>query len=66
MGELISLLKPILVPLIAETIAYFFHRRTIDPQFLSKSDEVFAAVASAQTEEEKLNASQALQDLMSM
>jgi hypothetical protein len=64
--ELLVLLKPVLIPLIAEVIAYFFHRRNTDPTFLAKSDEVFASVATAKTQEEKLNASTELQKLMAM
>lgn len=63
MLALIELLRPILVPMIAETVAYFFHRRSVDPSFLAKSDEVFGKVATAKTKDEKANASKDLQNL---
>lgn len=64
MLALIELLRPILVPLIAETVAYFFHRRNVDPAFLAQSDQVFSKVATAKTKEDKISASKELQNLL--
>lgn len=46
-----------------KVVAEIFHRRSIDPEFLKKSDEVFAKYSQAQSEEEVSNASKDIQDL---
>ncbi len=44
-------------------IAEIFHRRSIDPTYLTRSDAAFAAHATAKTDEEKTNALKQLQSL---
>lgn len=46
-------------------IADIFHRRSIDPDFLTNSDAAFAALSAAQTDEDKQNALVKIQALMS-
>ena len=65
MEELILLIKPVLVPIIVDVITTLMRRRNSDAKFAMESDQVFAKVAAAQTEDERLDAAKALQDLLS-
>ncbi|QMV49895.1 MAG: hypothetical protein [Mu-like cryoconite phage AB09] len=44
-------------------VAEIFHRRAVDPEFLKRSDEVFARYSQAQSEEENASASKDIQAL---
>lgn len=45
-------------------IADIFHRRSVDPNFLTKSDAAFAQLSAAKTPEETTNAQLLLRNLM--
>lgn len=64
MEALAVLLKPFIISIVGEVLAYFFHRRNTDPDFLAKSDEIFSRLVAAQSSQEKQDASKAIQDLI--
>jgi hypothetical protein len=50
--------------LVIKIVADVIHRRTVDPQFLAKSDTAFAAYSTATTDEETQNALKGIQALL--
>ena len=51
--------------LVIKVVADILHRRATDPAFLQKSDEAFAAMSNAKTDEDRLNAQKSIQSLLS-
>lgn len=70
MGEILGLIlgspvvRSAISSIVLEVLSGILHRRSADPEFLSKSNEVFAQFQNAKSDEEKTNAQRALQDLM--
>lgn len=57
--------RALVTDITVRVIAEIFHRRSVDPEYLRKSDQIFEQIATAQTDEEKENAHRALQSLLS-
>lgn len=60
MPEVRSFVEEIALKLIADIL----HRRQTDPEFLAKSDAIFAGLGTAKTEEEKANALRSIQTFL--
>lgn len=59
--EFRSLVEEITMKIVADV----FHRRSVDPDYLAKSDLAFANLYNAKTSEEKTSAQIAVQSLIS-
>ena len=70
MGEILTFIltnaavRTFIEGLAIKIVADILHRRSIDPQFLTSSDTVFAQISNAKTDEDRINAHKALQALM--
>lgn len=50
--------------LVIKVVAQLLHRRSVDPDYLQRSDAAFAALQAAKTDEERENAQKTLQSLL--